>query len=820
MKREYDLYNIKSNDFAYKLENILQNKSLTAFYTFNDATKILTLEGLNEMINNDFVIIKEVIHEIDPDIEIKSREEISIYRKVIRLENLDCANCASKVERIAQRTFSHESLTVDFVTSRFIIETKDKELFENIEDRLSEITKMVDRNIVVVSKKNENKVAPKDKKINKILFIIGSFLFVLSFILHYLVLPFISKNSDTFNYSSKEIISLEHWYMILICLVSYICLGYDVLLSAFNNIKNGRVFDEKFLMSLATLVAFGIGSFIEAASVMMFYKIGELLQDYVVNKSRKSIAALIDIKPDKARLLYNGKEMEVDPTEICPKDIILVKPGEKIPLDGKVIEGESSVDTSALTGESLYTDVNVGSKVISGSVNIDGVLVIEVEKSYKNSMVSKILDLVQNANVNKGKTEKFITKFAKYYTPIICGLAVLIVAINLIAFKINSNLVGSIHDCIYPGMIFLVVSCPCALVISVPMSYFGAIGGASKKGILVKGSNYLEQLNNVGRIIFDKTGTLTKGKFKIKSIESLDELYTAEDIFRIAAHCEISSNHPIAKTIVNEYGKEKINLEEIVVIQSNKRGATIQINDETYTIGNINKMKEANIKVKEIESENLVVYLSDVKHCIGYVILEDEIREEAYDTIQKLKESGYEVAMFTGDNELIAKNVAERLGIEEYYANLTPIDKVKKLRKLKKNLKDRTQVFVGDGINDAPVLANSDIGIAMGNLGSDAAIGVADVVLMKDELSKIPDILKIALKTRSVVQENITFVLVIKLIVLLMAVLNLEIPLMWEAIFADVGVSVIATINSLRAGNIEYVSIFDKIFKKNKVENE
>ena len=790
MEKKYVLKNIKANDFSYRLEEAIESKSISVVYDFEVGNNILTLSGNPESINNDFVSIKECIHMVNPDIVIEEYIPDIKYRKVLTLKNLDCANCASKVERIASRSFSYDILRVDFATSRFIIETKDKELFDNLEAKVQEICKQVDRNIIVIDKANQKpKEAPKDSSVNKVLFIIGTLLMVIVAVLHYIVLPLIAKNSDTFVYETLDDKYISNWWLIGLSILSYICLGGDVLLSA-----------------LATIVALVIRSYIEAMSVMLFYKIGELLQDHIVNKSRDSISALMDIKPQMARLLFNDNEMEVYPAEIVPGDIIIVKPGEKIPLDGIVIDGEASLDTSALTGESKYLEVGVNSKVISGSVNVDGNLKIKVLKAYQDSMISKILDMVENANTYKGKTEKFITKFAKYYTPVVCILA-LIIVVGSILIKQPWHETGWVawHDSIYPGMIFLVVSCPCALVISVPLSYFGAIGGAGKKGILIKGGNYLEQLANVERIIFDKTGTLTKGKFKIRSITSLNEEYQEEDIFRLAAYAEITTNHPIATSIVNAYGKDNIELSRIEAIDVNRKGAIVKIDDEIYVIGNYKKLFEEGIKTKEINSDGLTIYIATNKKCIGYIILEDEIREDALECIQSLKEMGYKITMLTGDNEEIAASVAKSVEIDEYYTNLTPLDKVKKLRKLKKTIdKDKKQVFVGDGINDAPVLGNADIGIAMGNLGSDIAIEIADVVLLTDELKDIPTVLKIAKKTRKIVYENIIFALAVKLIVLVLAVILEGIPLMWEAIFADVGVSLIAILNSLRSTSIKY----------------
>lgn len=801
MKKEYLISNISNKGFYMQLESLLQKENLNYSVYINNIKNIISVEGEEELIDEDIEKIASVIRYISADIEFKEFKQEKVYRRVLLLNHLDCANCAAKIERISKRTFNYEFISVDFATARFIIETKDKDLFDNIIERLTSITKTVDDNIVVSAKElaNENKISNDDEdeeKINKITFIIGAVLFAISIILHYLVFNFvydgyildnINENFDTY--------PLTAFILIPLCLISYILLGGDVLLGALRNIKGGRVFDEKFLMSIATLFAFLVHSYIEAIAVMIFYKVGELLQEIAVNKSRKSIAALIDIKPQNARLFINDTEIDVDPSELAVGDKIIVKAGEKVPVDGIVLEGEANLDTSALTGESKYFEASVGNEVISGSVDMDGMLLIEVKKKFKDSMVSKILDLVQNANVNKAKTEKFVTKFAKYYTPIICALSVLIATIFFIIGR-------SVHDSIYPAMVFLVVSCPCALVISVPLGYFGAIGGASKQGILIKGSNYLDTLGKTGVVVFDKTGTLTKGKFEIKKIVSVNEDYLEEDILRIAANCECVSNHPIAKSIVSSYGKENIDVKLNEPIEITKKGIIVKHNSVEYYLGNSTFMNDNRIKIKDVETSGSIIYLGVLGKMIGYIELGDEIRPEAKDAINELKEKGLKVVMLTGDNEASAKEVANALGIDTYYFNLSPVEKVKRLRKLKKEY-NKNCIFIGDGVNDAPVLTNADIGIAMGGLGSDAAIEVSDVVLMTDDISKVPMLLKIANKTQLVIYENIIFALAIKFLVLFLTVIDRAgLVRMWAAVFADVGVALIAIINSLRAASV------------------
>jgi len=557
-------------------------------------------------------------------------------------------------------------------------------------------------------------------------------------------------------------------------------------------------------MSLATIVAIFIQYYEEAISVMLFYKFGELIQNHVVNKSRKSIATLLDIRPKVANLIVKNEVIEVNPLEVVASDIILVRVGERVPVDGVIIEGEASLDVSALTGEVKYREVGIGDEVISGSISTNGAIKIKVEKIYEESMISQILHLVENASTLKAKTEKFITKFAKYYTPIIVVLALLLAISPLIFTNLD------FRSSIYSATIFLVVSCPCALVISVPLGFFGGIGGASRKGILIKGSNYLEILANLESIVFDKTGTLTKGTFQVSEIKPIN--ISKEELLELAAYCEVGSNHPIAKSIIKEYGASKINNKRVKVIPAvTKSGSQVILDDKEIAIGNLTFMDKMKIKVPEIDSSGVILYVIRERKYVGYLVLKDEIRPEAKEVITTLAQKGLKVAMFTGDKEIEASEVAEAVGIKAVYAGMSPVDKVKKLRQLKKDLQHGYQAFVGDGINDAPVLGSADVGIAMGGLGSDAAIKVADVVLMEDDLNRIPTAIRIAKKTKKIIYQNITLALVVKIIVILLAIFTEFLPflkginnyLMLEAIFADVGVSLIAVLNSLRAANVK-----------------
>lgn len=724
-----------------------------------------------------------IVRSINPKINLVEKEDTKKYRKVLFLDGLDCANCALKIERIAKRSLSHEFISVDFTSARFIIETKDEKTHQNIIDEVSKITSMVDPSVQVKTK-STIRTTPKSlidtkPKLDLILFIIGVGLFLTG-----VIIRFALQSVGTI---------LPDWTILLMYTIAYILLGKDVLYGAFKNIISGRFFDEKFLMTLATSVSLGIGFYEEAVSVMIFYKIGEFFQEYAVNKSRKSISSLLDIKPPHANLLVNNEVVEVDPAEICEGDIIYVKSGERVPVDGIIIEGESSLDVSALTGESKLVDVGVGNDIISGSINTTGVLKVQVDKIYEDSMVAQILHMVENASMLKSKSEKLISKLAKYYTPIIVIFA-LFLALSPILFHS-----WNFQDSIYSATIFLVASCPCALVISVPLGFFGGIGGASKHGILIKGSNYLEALADLGGIAFDKTGTLTKGQFTVGEIVA--HTGSKHDILEFAAYCEFTSSHPIARSIITEYGEDNIDTSRIRIHSKGmKNGTRIYLDEEEIAIGNAAFMHKIKVKVPEINSDDVIVYVVKNQEYVGHIIMQDEIRTEAKAVIKQLKERGIKTAMFTGDKEVVASEVAESVGIDMIYAGMSPIDKVKKLRQMKKTLNKKKQAFIGDGINDAPVLSSADVGIAMGGLGSDAAIKVADVVLMDDDLTKIPLAIDIAKKTKQIVYQNIAFALVVKIIVLALAPVGIS--HLWEAIFADVGVSLLAILNSLRAARI------------------
>ncbi len=597
--------------------------------------------------------------------------------------------------------------------------------------------------------------------------------------------------------ATAVLLSLNNeWLQIALFIISYIIVGGDVVKRAVKNIFKGQVFDENFLMSIATIGAFFIGKYPEGVAVMLFYQVGELFQSYAVGKSRKSIASLMDIRPDYANVKKGDELVKVDPDEVQIGDIIVIKAGEKIPLDGKVIEGSSMIDTSALTGESIPREVEVGSDILSGCININGVITAEVTKEFGESTVSKILDLVENASSKKSNSEQFITKFARYYTPVVVIIAVFLAIIPPLVID-----GATFSDWIYRALAFLVVSCPCALVISIPLSFFGGIGGASKKGVLVKGSNYLEALAETEIVVFDKTGTLTKGVFNVQEIHP--EGVSKEELLELTAHAESYSNHPISLSLKRAYSKEIDNGRISDVEEISGHGVIATVDGKKVMAGNIKLMKMMDIPYFKGELIGTIVHVAVNNKYIGYIVIADEVKEDSAQAIKELKAANIkQTVMLTGDNKSIGSKVAKELGLDKVYAELLPADKVEKLEELfSQKSKKGKLAFVGDGINDAPVLARADIGIAMGGLGSDAAIEAADVVIMTDEPSKIATTMKISKKTLKIAHQNIVFAIGIKIIVLILSAFG--ITTMWAAIFADVGVTIIAVLNAFRALNVK-----------------
>ena len=603
-------------------------------------------------------------------------------------------------------------------------------------------------------------------------------------------------------YVALRIINIENPYLdFFLYLIPYLIVGYDVLKGALHGILNKQVFDENFLMAVATVGAIGLGEYPEAVAVMLFYQIGELFQSYAVGKSRKNISNLMDIRPDYANIEKDGELVKVDPDEVAIGDIITVVVGEKIPLDGIVVEGTSSLNTSALTGESKPRSVKVNDEVISGCINMESPLKIKTTKDFGESTVSKILDLVENATSAKSKSENFITKFAHYYTPIVCYSAL---AVAILPPLVNGLILGNGYNWstwLIRALTFLVVSCPCAIVISIPLSFFGGIGGASSQGVLVKGSNYLEQLSKVKIVAFDKTGTMTKGIFEVTTIHNNE--FSEEELLDYAAHGEIFTTHPIGKSIIKEYGKplDKSRVKSVKEIPG--KGIKAIIDDKTVLIGNEKLMSEYGVSIIECHDEGTIVHLALDNHYKGHIHIGDVIKPTSEKAISELKKIGIRLTvMLTGDERHVGESVAKKLNIDRVYSELLPQDKVSKVEELLKDKKeDEVLAFVGDGINDAPVLSLADIGIAMGALGSDAAIEAADVVLMDDDPLKIAKAIKIAKKCMRIVYENIFFAIGIKVACLILTAIG--ITNMWIAIFADVGVMVICVLNAIRALNVK-----------------
>jgi Cd2+/Zn2+-exporting ATPase len=703
---------------------------------------------------------------------------MAVTKKELLLEGLDCANCAAKIEAEVNKIDGIRA-TMNFMTKTLTVETADDEDFSEILEKITAIVHSHEPHVKVIDRSSENDHHEQrhldhnegeDYKNSAMRIGISGILFILALAL-----------------------KLPPWLEIALFIVSYVVVGWEVLLNAVKNIKRGQVFDENFLMSIATIGAFLIGEYPESVAVMLFYQVGELFQDIAVDRSRRSIKELMNIRPDFVNLKVGNDLVVVSPEEVNVGDIIVVKPGEKIPLDGVVIEGYSTADTSALTGESIPRDLGPGSTALSGFINNNGVLTIEVTKRFGESTVAKILDLVQNASSRKAPTEKFITKFARYYTPMVVFSALAIAIIPPLVLK-----GATFSQWIYRALIFLVISCPCALVISIPLGFFGGIGGASRKGILVKGSNFLEALNHVETVVFDKTGTLTKGVFQVTGVVP-EEGFAKDEILEYAAYAESFSNHPIATSILAEY-KGEIDKEKIEGYQEIPgHGIKVKVNGREVLAGNAKLMEKENISYRIGDSIGTIVHVAIDKKYAGYIVISDEIKGDSKDAIRELKDLGIKkTVMLTGDTKRVAERVGKELGLDEVYSELLPTDKVEKLEEIDRAKSPKGKlVFVGDGINDAPVLARADIGIAMGGLGSDAAIEAADVVIMTDEPSKIATAIRIARKTQKIVWQNIVFAIGVKLLFLLMGAFG--IATMWEAVFADVGVAVIAILNSLRA---------------------
>ena len=704
---------------------------------------------------------------------------IGVAKKEILLEGLDCASCALKIEERISHVEGVLSASLNFITNVLTLETADDAKIDRIRVEIDAIVHSLEPHVVIREMNMEDiEEEPVEAEAHNwkqhIPLGIGVILFLVGIM-------------GTF----------PVYIELALYVSSYLLIGGEVLWRALRNIGQGQLFDENFLMSIATLGAFVIGEYSEAVAVMLFYQIGELFQDHAVNQSKKSIKALLDIRPDSANLKLGEEIQTVRPQSVKVGDRIVVRPGEKIPLDGKVLDGISSVDTSALTGESVPRNLKPGDQALSGMININGLLTILVEKTFGESTVSKILELVQNATAKKAPTENFITKFAKYYTPVVVFTAI---GIAVLPPLLISEALFS--PWIYRALIFLVVSCPCALVVSIPLGFFGGIGSASRNGILVKGGNYLEALNDVDTIVLDKTGTLTEGVFTVKEIYSTG-LLDSETLLKYAAYGESYANHPIGKSILQAYGQEIERsgikaFEEIPGL-----GTKTILEDKEILLGRGKLLENEGVAFDRTEVPGTIVYVAVDRAYAGYIVIDDSVKEDALPLIKGLKQLGIKrIVMLTGDHRAVGEAVGAALGIAEIHTELLPHEKVAVLERLENEKKNKEKIlFLGDGINDAPVLARADIGAAMGGLGSDAAIEAADMVIMDDAPSKLIQAIKIARKTRKIVYQNIVFALVVKGVVLILGAGGLA--TMWEAVFADVGVALLAILNALRIMKIE-----------------
>ncbi len=710
---------------------------------------------------------------------------VSLMKKYI-LKNLDCANCAAKLEREIKKSSTVKSVSVDFGTLTMLIDSTDLENDLSIVNKIEPGVELIEAVKGILPKKQNSanccsedghshehdhehgESGGDELKKEKIKIAAAIVLMIAGFI-------------------TKDNMMISN----ILFVFSYVIVGYSVILKAIKNLLKGNPFDEFFLMSFATLAAFFINQFSEAAGVMIFYSVGELLQEISVNNSRKSIKSLLELKPEYANLETADGLKTVNPETVELNNIIVVKPGEKIPLDGEITEGKTQLDTSALTGESVPRTYAAGDNVMAGMINTSGLIKIKVTKLFSESSVFKILEMVENASHKKAETEKFITKFARYYTPAVVILAVLVAAIPPLFF-------GQLFsEWLYRAIVLLVISCPCALVLSIPLGYFAGIGRAAKNGILVKGSTFFDVINDMKIIMLDKTGTITKGVFEVADVDTAEDM-NRETFLEYAALGEAQSNHPIAKSITAYYNNKPdlnriTNYEEI-----SGNGIRAEIDGKKILLGNSKLMKSHDIEFTEKQDYGTVVYMSIDGKYAGNLLIKDMIKEDSKDAVKKLHDAGIEkLVMLTGDNEIVAENVAKTVGIDSYYANLLPEGKVEKLEEeMRKAGAGKKLAFVGDGINDAPVLARADVGIAMGGLGSDAAIETADVVLIDDKISKISDLIKISKKTRRILIENIIFILLIKGIFIVLGIFGLA--NMWEAVFADVGTALLAVFNAMR----------------------
>ena len=780
MKRVFILKGLDCPNCSAKIEKEVGELGGVASSTVNLMNQTLTVQAGTSVATSLLDTVTTIVHSHEPDVEVSEKTEPAVT-KVYLLKGLDCPNCSAKIEKEVGELDGVTSSTVNLMNQTLTVQAGTS-VAASLLDTVTTIVHSHEPDVEVSEKqleatapvKKDEKAAvynDEDKK-RTIRLAVGAVIYAIGMALTvFAKLPTLAE--------------------LAFLIVAYVILGWDVVWQAVKNITRGQVFDEHFLMSVSTIGAFAIGEYPEAVAVMLFYQVGEFFQSLAVKRSRKSISDLMDIRPDSATVKRNGVLQVVSPESVAVGEIIVVKPGEKIPLDGIVVDGESMLDTKALTGESVPRSIRKGDEALSGCINQSGLLTLKVTKSFGESTVSKIIDLVENASARKAPTENFITTFARYYTPVVVGMAAVLAIIPPLVLG------GGWSEWLRRGFVFLIVSCPCALVISIPLTFFGGIGAASKRGVLVKGSNYLEALNKVSVVVFDKTGTLTKGVFEVANIIPAAG-YQKEQVLEYAAQAESYSNHPIAKSILATYGKPIDQKQFSDFEEISGHGISVMVQRKKVLAGNSKLMESEKIAYAACDAAGTKFYVAADGSYVGCILIADEVKPDSKCAIAELKKIGVEkTVMLTGDDERIGKSVADELGLDAYYAQLLPDQKVEKLEMLDKQKRQGSKLaFVGDGINDAPVLARADVGIAMGGLGSDAAIEAADVVLMTDEPSKLVEAIDVAKATKRIVMQNIVIALGIKSVFLVLGALGMA--GMWEAVFGDVGVTIIAVLNAMR----------------------
>ena len=776
----YLLKGLDCPNCSAKIEKEVGELGGVASSTVNLMNQTLTVQAGTSVATSLLDTVTTIVHSHEPDVEVSEKTEPAVT-KVYLLKGLDCPNCSAKIEKEVGELDGVTSSTVNLMNQTLTVQAGTS-VAASLLDTVTTIVHSHEPDVEVSEKqleatapvKKDEKAAvynDEDKK-RTIRLAVGAVVYAIGMALTvFAKLPTLAE--------------------LAFLIVAYVILGWDVVWQAVKNITRGQVFDEHFLMSVSTIGAFAIGEYPEAVAVMLFYQVGEFFQSLAVKRSRKSISDLMDIRPDSATVKRNGVLQVVSPESVAVGEIIVVKPGEKIPLDGIVVDGESMLDTKALTGESVPKSIRKGDEALSGCINQSGLLTLKVTKSFGESTVSKIIDLVENASARKAPTENFITTFARYYTPVVVGMAAVLAIIPPLVLG------GGWSEWLRRGFVFLIVSCPCALVISIPLTFFGGIGAASKRGVLVKGSNYLEALNKVSVVVFDKTGTLTKGVFEVANIIPAAG-YQKEQVLEYAAQAESYSNHPIAKSILATYGKPIDQKQFSGFEEISGHGISVMVQGKKVLAGNSKLMESEKIAYAACDAAGTKFYVAADGSYVGCILIADEVKPDSKCAIAELKKIGVEkTVMLTGDDERIGKSVADELGLDAYYAQLLPDQKVEKLEMLDKQKRQGSKLaFVGDGINDAPVLARADVGIAMGGLGSDAAIEAADVVLMTDEPSKLVEAIDVAKATKRIVMQNIVIALGIKSVFLVLGALGMA--GMWEAVFGDVGVTIIAVLNAMR----------------------